>query len=77
MVGLAKSCQHGFQAGVLGVSLSKRRCINRLGPVLASFTSKTRYRAFVSFAEVVENMERERGLEPPASSFGNMSVDCK
>jgi hypothetical protein len=64
------SLQHDFEPGVLGVSLSKPRCINRLSPVLASFTSKTRYRAFVSFAEVVENMERERGLEPPAPSLG-------
>jgi hypothetical protein len=62
--------QHDFQPGALGVSLSKARCINRLSTILASFTSKTLYRAFVRFAEAIENMERERGLEPPASSLG-------
>jgi len=33
-------------------------------------TSKTRYRVTAISSEVIENMERERGLEPPASSLG-------
>jgi hypothetical protein len=38
--------------------------------MLRLVTSKTRYRATADSSEVIENMERERGLEPPASSLG-------
>ena len=38
--------------------------------MLRLVTSKTRYRATAKSSEVIENMERERGLEPPASSLG-------
>jgi len=55
----------------LDVIPSNPRRINRLKPVLRLITSKTRYRATTKFSEVIENMERERGLEPPASSLGN------
>jgi hypothetical protein len=33
-------------------------------------TSKTRYRATADVSEVIENMERETGIEPSTSSLG-------
>ena len=38
--------------------------------MLRLVTSKTRYRATANSSEVIENMEREKGFEPSASSLG-------
>ena len=63
-------CHCDGQRGTLNISRSNPRRINRLRVRTRLVTSKTRYRTTADSLEVIENMERERGFEPPTSSLG-------